>query len=162
MKFAHALSLLAVLVLCSACDKTPETAPDKTVPSPAKPASSIQAALPVEQAAFMRGVALTEAAGPNDQGFCAEFQKTASFDNWIGTIEDFRTSTVNGSIDITFDMGGVLFEQVVQKTDPLYASVEPLLVGARVQLSGQFSHGNGECGYSLRTISIGLTKVHPI
>jgi hypothetical protein len=156
-----ALPLLAIMVLCSACDKdaqktvVPADAPHGVV------APAAAATVPAEQTAFTKGVALAESGGPAGQGFCSDFQKMPGFENWIGTITDFRTSTINGAIDITFDMGGVRFEQVVQKANPVYASVEPLLVGARVQMSGQFSHGNGECGYSLRTISVGIKKVQP-
>ncbi len=160
MRAIFALNLLAVMVLCSGCDKAPESAP-APVEAPRKAAVAVSPR-PAAQEAFIRGVALAESGGADGQAFCAEFQKTQGFENWIGTIADFRTSTVNGSIDITFDMGGVRFEQVVQKSNPAYASVESLLVGARAELSGQFSHGNSECGYSLRTISIGLKKVRTI
>ncbi len=141
------LPLIAAGLLLAACHKAPEPAPQPTVPvtqaAPNPPPDQL--------------VLVKEMAG-GDPKFCVGFQQTQGFDNWIVTVDDVETSTVNQSIDITFAAGEhVGLEEVVQTTDPLYKAITGLHVGHTVRISGRFSHGNGECSYRLDKVSIVLT-----
>ena len=144
---------IAACLLLAACDKpaapTPQLAPE---PAPASAAAPVETlAAPTEQTALVAVIASDN---------CTKFSQVAAFDGWVVTIDDFETSTVNGSIDITFGAGQhVSLEQVVQSNDPLYATVAALRQGSTVRISGHFSHGNGECNYRLDKVGITLTKV---
>ena len=151
---------LALLLLCVACHKAPET-PATPATAPASPTVK----LPSDQAKLV-GLITAVKADPKDEGaynaFCAIFENTKTFDNWDATVVDSRISTVNNSVDITFDVGGhVRLEQVVQTTDPVYAAISGLHGRNAVRISGSFPHRDGasECGYYTGTFTIALTKV---
>ncbi|WP_443749589.1 hypothetical protein [Asticcacaulis solisilvae] len=152
---------LPVLLLCAACSKAPEK-PAEASPPPAPVA--VIAAPPADQAALIQAVVAVRAA-PNDQAayarFCDAFETLKGFDGWRATIADSQVSTVNGSVDITFDIGHVRLEQVVQKTDPVYPAIEALNGRQDVVISGTFPHRNGrdECAYYRGTFTVALTKV---
>ena len=151
---------LALLLLCAACHKAPE-APTAQAPASASPAVKLSP----DQAKFV-GLITAVKADPKDEGaynaFCAAFENTKTFENWDATVVDSRISTVNNSVDITFDIGGhVRLEQVVQTTDPVYAAIANLNGRTAVRISGSFPHrdGSSECGYYTGTFTIALTKV---
>lgn len=101
--------------------------------------------------------------GAREPSYCSKFQKVAGFADWTARVVDVRTSTINGAIDITFDVGnGIKLEQVMQKSNPLYPAVAKLKEQQKVRISGRFAHGNGECGYQMLTIGMALSKVKVI
>ena len=155
------LAVVGIFLLCAACSKAPE--------KPAAPAYSAQPAamapsLPADQQAFVQQVAAVRAA-PDDQAvykhFCDAFLKLKTFDGWRATITDAQVSAVNDSIDVTFDIGHVKLEQVVQTSDPLHTALTDLDGRQDVLISGSFPHRNGrdECAYYRGTFSIALTRV---
>ena len=141
----YSAACLALLACLAACEKRtiPKFAPT-AVPSPA-------VAVPPEQQALVPVLAADD---------CAKFQQSQTFDNWLVTVDDVETSTVNQSIDITFGAGQHIgLEQVIQTTNPLYPAVANLRQGGTARISGRFTHGNGECSYRLTTVGIALGKV---
>jgi hypothetical protein len=91
---------------------------------------------------------------------CAQFQAVAGFSNYAGKVSDSWISTINGSVDVTINIGhGLAFEQIVQTSNPLYHTVQQLKTGQTVRMSGRFTHGNGECGYKLLKIGVALTSI---
>ena len=121
--------------------------------------------MPKDQADLLKLIAAVDA-NPKDAAafsrFCDTLEKTPDFTGWTGTVADVQTSTVNGAIDITFNMGRHLkFEPVVQKSDAVYPAVAALEEGQAVTLSGRFSHnkGSSECTYYLSSFAVSLTKV---
>lgn len=156
------LALLAVL-LCTACDRAP-------VPASA-PATPAAADLPSDQSSLIGLIRAAKADHAAFDRFCSTFQQMKTFDNWGADVADVQISTVNDSIDITFDGGHhgeasgadhVRLETVVQKTDPLFKAVSGLSVGDAVRLSGHFPHSGGadECGYYRGTFTVALSAVH--
>ncbi len=98
--------------------------------------------------------------GARNPDYCVMFQKVPGFSDWSAKVDDVQTSTVNGAIDISFDVGyGIKLEEVMQKSDPLYPAVAKLKMRQMVRLSGRFVHGNGECGYQMLSIGVALTSV---
>ncbi len=149
---------LGLILVCTACSKAPDQSV-KPEAVQAKPAEKMPVDMPDAPAAQLDLVAAISA-GRNDGNFCVTFQKTAGFTDWAVKISDFRTSTVNSSIDITFDAGhNVQMEQVVQTTDPLYATIAPLRMRDMARISGTFTHGNSECGYQLGIIGVHLSRI---
>lgn len=152
--------LLPVLLLCAACSKAPQK-PAESVPT-ATPA--VAPNMPADQQAFTSQVVAVRAA-PDDQvvykQFCDSFLALKTFDGWRATITDSQVSAVNNSIDVTFDVGHVRLEQVVQTTDPLHTALSDLDGRQDVLISGSFPHSNGrdECAYYRGTFTIALTKV---
>ena len=153
------------LLLCAACSqKAPSDAPQSVQPASA-PASAAAAEMPADQANLVKLIAAVDANQKDEAAFnrfCDTFEKTPGFNGWSGTVADVQTSTVNGSIDITFDMGRHLrLEPVVQKSDPVYGAVAALNEGQAVTLSGRFSHnaGSSECTYYLGSFAVSLTNV---
>ena len=149
---------LGLALICTACGKAPDqTAKPEAVQ--AKPIAKTPIDVPGAPADQVDLVSAIST-GRNDGDFCVIFQKTAGFPDWVVKISDFRTSTVNSSIDITFDAGhNVQMEQVVQTTNPLYATIAALRMRDTVRISGTFTHGNSECGYQLGIIGVHLSKV---
>lgn len=151
---------LPLLLLCAACSKAPPKPPEPTPPAPA----AVIAAPPADQAALIQAVAAVRAT-PDDQAayarFCDAFETLKGFDGWRATVTDTQVSTVNGSVDITFDIGHVRLEQVVQKADPVYPAIAGLTNRQEVLISGSFPHRNGrdECAYYRGTFSITLTRI---
>ena len=121
--------------------------------------------MPADQAHLLTLIAAVDANNKDEAAFnrfCDAFEKTPDFDGWTGKVADVQTSTVDGAIDITFNMGKHLrFEPVVHKADVVYAAVEALTTGDAVTLSGKFSHnkGSSECTYYLSSFAVSLTKV---
>jgi hypothetical protein len=121
--------------------------------------------MPAAQANLLKLIAAVDANGRDEAAyntFCDTFEKTPDFTGWTGTVADVQTSTVNGAIDITFNLGKHLkIEPVVQKADAIYPAVEALTVGDAVTLSGHFSHnkGSSECTYYLGGFAASLTRV---
>ncbi|EGF92820.1 hypothetical protein ABI_12580 [Asticcacaulis biprosthecium C19] len=147
MRLAVVLNLAFLL---AACDKAPEPEPAPVVTAEV---------VPQAQAEFVAAVDLTDDQAGIDK-FCSEFVRTPGFESWVVTVRESQVSTLNRSVGITFDAGtGVKLEQVVQADNPLHGAVERLLIGDKVTISGEFTHGNGECGYSLDTFGIRLSKV---
>ncbi len=150
---------LPLLLLCAACSKAPQKAPE-AVPAKAAPAVT----LPADQKALIDAVAAVRAA-PDEQAaykrFCDMFEAQKTFDGWHATIADSQVSTVNDSIDVTFDIGHLRLEQVVQTTDPLHTALTDLDSRQDVLISGSFPHRDGaaECGYYRGTLNIVLSKV---
>ena len=153
---------LALLLLCAACQKAPEAPP---LPAPAATPSAPAAKLPSDQADLVALIGAVKADPKNENAynrFCAAFENIKTFESWDVTVADSRVSTVNNSVDITFDIGGhVRLEQVVQTTDPVYAAIANLHGRNAVRISGSFPHrdGSSECGYYTGTFTIALTKV---
>ena len=151
--------LLSLLLLCAACSKAPEKAPEAP---PAKAAPAVT--LPADQKALIDAAAAVRAA-PDDQTvykrFCDLFEAQKTFDGWHASITDSQVSTVNGSIDVTFDIGHLRLEQVVQMNDPLHTTLTDLDGRQSVFISGSFPHRDGaaECGYYRGTLNIVLSKV---
>ena len=151
---------LPLLLLCVACSKAPEK-PSETV-RPTQPVAA--ASLPQDQQAFVEQVAAVRAA-PDDQAvykqFCDSFLALNAFDGWRATISDSQVSAINDSIDVTFDIGHVRLEQVVQTSDPMHTALTDLDGRQDVVISGTFPHRNGrdECAYYRGTFSIALTRV---
>lgn len=157
------LSSIALVLACAACQKAPE----KPAPEPAV----VQSAAPVgpplpppaDQTALVEKVTGAEGDDKALQAICDDFQKRETFTDWIVTVSDFSTSTVNSSIDIVLDAGPHLrLEQVIQTSDPAYKTVEALRMRQVVRLSGRFTHGNGECSYQLRTINVAITRAEVV
>ena len=162
------LAPIALVLLCAACDKpaaTKSVQPETPNAAPVATSAQTSVSLPTEQSELIRSIAATKA-DPKDEAaynrFCTGFEKMTAFENWDATVSDSRVSTVNGAVDITFDIGGhVRFEQVVQKTDPVYPAIANLHGRNLVRISGTFPHRDGaaECGYYTGTFTIALTKV---
>ncbi|ESQ76030.1 hypothetical protein ABAC402_06180 [Asticcacaulis sp. AC402] len=134
----------------AACEKAPE---------PAAAAKVEVSALPRTQTDFLTALAMTSNPAGVDR-FCTAFTTTPGFADWVATVRDSQTSTLNRSIGITFDVGdGIKLEQVVQADNSLHEAVERLLIGDKVTISGAFTHGNGECGYSLDSFGIRLSDI---
>jgi len=167
------LSIPVLLCLAvAACG--PKSVPGGDTAPASAPAASA-AAVPPEQSAFValpnslreradkasgegRKKLLSEA----PDVFCAEFRKLKAFTDWQAQVKDVRTSTIDGTIDIEFDIGrSIAIEDVVQKTDLLYGTVEQLAVGEQVTLSGTFTHLNhdAECGYYFGPFGVALSSV---
>lgn len=152
---------LPLLLLCAACSKAPEKPPETAQPGQPAPAAP---SLPQDQQAFVEQVAAVRAA-PDDQAvykqFCDSFLALKSFSGWRATIIDSQVSAINDSIDVTFDIGHVKLEQVVQTSDPLHTALTDLDGRQDVLISGTFPHRNGrdECAYYRGTFSIALSKV---
>jgi len=147
---------LGLALACAACGKAPEP-PAKTTVVAGAPGSHVAPEVPADQLVLVKAIA----AGRNDPDFCVTFQATRAFQDWAVKIGDFRTSTINRSIDITFEAGdSVLLEQVVQTTDALYPSIEALRVGETARISGAFTHGNGECGFRLGVIGVKVAQIN--
>ena len=155
---------LPLLFLCAACSKAPQkpaeavdlqASVEKRDPSAQEP--SDQQAL-VGQASALR-------ARPDDADlynrFCDTFMNLKTFEGWRARISDTQVSTVNGSVDITFDIGHVRLEQVVQASDPVHAHLAALAGRDDVIISGTFPHrqGRDECTYYRGTLSVNLTRV---
>jgi hypothetical protein len=157
------LALVSLVLACAACSRQAPTDSPRAAPAVAAPAS--KAAMPQAQADLLKMIAAVDA-DPKDEAafnrFCDTLQSTPDFTGWTGTVADVQTSTINGAIDITFNMGRHLkFEPVVQKTDAVYPAVAALEEGRAVTLSGHFSHnkGSSECTYYLSSFAVRLTKV---
>ncbi len=157
----------ALLSLCAACSRQAPSDAPQSIPPAAAPAQNATpvTTLPAEQANLLKLIAAVDA-NPKDEGvynsFCGTLEKTPGFDGWTGTVSDIETSTVDGAVDITFDMGKHLrFEPVVQKAEAVYPAVAALIVGDHVTLSGKFSHnkGSNECTYYLGSFAVHLTRV---
>lgn len=142
-------TLSACLVVCAllaGCDKP--AAPPKAL-APAAPVAP--AVAPADQTALVAVIAADD---------CNTFLKATDFKGWLVTVDDVETSTVNQSIDITFGAGQHIgLEEVVQTSSPLYAAVSSLHVGDTLFVSGQFTHGNGECSYRLDKVGIVLSQL---
>lgn len=153
--------LLPLLLLCAACSKAPEKPSEAGKPS--VPSAGVPAP-PADQAALITAVAAVRAA-PDDQAaykrFCDMFEALKTFDGWRATIADSQVSTINSSIDVTFDIGHVRLEQVVQTTDPVHTTLTDLDGREDVLISGSFPHRDGaaECAYYRGTLNVVLTKV---
>ena len=149
------LLLIAGLALAACGKPPPEAAPKAASAAPeATPTPAATPVPPPDQAALVKQIAA------DDPAFCPAFQQTRTFDNWIVTVDDVETSTVNSSIDITFNAGShVRLEEVVQTSDPVYPAVAQLHIGRTARLSGRFSHGNGECSYRLDKVGVIVTGV---
>lgn len=94
---------------------------------------------------------------------CVAFQKVPEFSNWVAKVSDAWISTLNGSVDVIFQVGGTRkFEQVMQTSNPLYPTVSKLRTGQLVRISGRYVHGNGECDYELAATGVVLTSVKVI
>ncbi|MGZ3305198.1 MAG: hypothetical protein ACXU8U_04995 [Asticcacaulis sp.] len=132
------LVLAAMPLLFSGCER--DTA--ATAPQAAKPALQVPQ-MPKAEADF---IALAN--GKDSTAFCDAFARTPGFEDWPAKVTGNDISTVNGSVDITFSIGGkVKLEEVVQKSDPLYETLSALRLDDRVRMTGRFAHGNGECTY---------------
>ena len=144
--------ILTLALVVAACDKAPEPAP--------APAAKVEAAAkPEAQTNFLAAVGATSDQAGIDS-FCADFAATPGFEAWSVTVRDAQVSTVNRSVMISFNAGdSVKLEQVVQADNPLHAAVDRLRIGDQVIISGQFTHGNGECGHSLDVFGIRLSAV---
>ena len=158
------LSLLALLLVCTACSRqAPTDAPQSVAPASA-PVATV-AAKPAGQAKLLALIAAVDADSKDEatfSRFCDTFEKTPDFAGWTGTVTDVQISTVDDAVDITFNMGKHLrFEPVVHKADAVYPAVAALTVGDSVTLSGTFSHnkGSSECTYYLGSFAVSLTKV---
>ncbi|ESQ93536.1 hypothetical protein ABAC460_00270 [Asticcacaulis sp. AC460] len=149
MRIAVIVGVLACLV---ACEKAPEPAP--------APAVKVEVpAVPQAQADFVAAIEAADDQAGIDK-FCGDFAGMAGFEGWVVTVRESQVSTLNRSVGITFNAGdGVKLEQVVQADNPLHGAVERLLIGDQVTISGAFTHGNGECSYSLDTFGIRLSQV---
>lgn len=147
---SRAILIAAACLVLTACNKPQPPAPAQPdEPVPAMPRDN-----PGSPAGQMQVVSVI--AGDD----CASFQQDQAFDNWVVTVDDVETSTVNQSIDVTFGAGHkVGLEQVVQTKDPLYHAVAALHVGDTVHVSGHFTHGNSECSYKLTTVGIALSRL---
>jgi len=172
MRLSIPLVLCLALVACS-----PRTTPHTTASSAATANLDAPrvATIPPEQAAFVAlpndlreradkagGAARKKLLSEAPDAFCAEFRKIRIFTDWHAEVKDVRTSTIDGTIDIEFDLGrSIAIEDVVQKTDPLYATVEQLQIGEAVTVSGTFTHLNhdAECGYYFGPFGVALSKV---
>lgn len=135
--------LAALALLCAGCERDKAvTGPQKAEEAPIMPYAPPK--MPQAQADF-----LSLAGSPNSDAFCATFAKTPGFDDWSARVTGNDISTVNGSVDVSFFIGGqVKLEEVVQKTDPMYATLSALRLNDEVRISGTFAHGNGECSYA--------------
>lgn len=154
-RFAAAAGLAAALVLlCTGCERDKAvTAPHSGDPVPQMPYVPPQ--MPQAQADFL---SLAGTSTDSDT-FCAAFVKIKGFDDWSARVTDNEISTVNGAVDISFAIGGkVKLEEVVQKSDPLYATLSALRLGDEVRISGTFAHGNGECSYA-GNFAVTVTKL---
>ncbi len=163
------LSSVALVLLCAACEKAPEkpAAPTaqavSSVPPAAAPTGPVPP-LPADQKALVDKVVAAQGDDAALQALCEDFQKNGTFTGWVVKVTDFSTSTVNSSIDVVLDAGPhvVRLEQVIQTSDPAYKTVEALRIGQMVKLSGQFTHGNGECGYRLRNVNVKITSAEVV
>ncbi len=160
----RAFGALLLVLVCAGCDRAP-------VPASAPDHAKAAVDLPQDQTSLIGLIRGVKADASTFDHFCSAFQQMKTFDNWGADVADVQISTVNNSIDITFDAGHhgqpsgadhVRLETVVQKGDALYPAVEALTVGDAVRLSGRFPHSNGadECGYYRGTFTVNLTGVH--
>ncbi len=157
---------LPLLLLCAACSKAPHGQHAETQQKllPGNEKQEGMDVLPPDQQAFIDQAAALRAK-PDDaelyNRFCDTFMNQKTFDNWRARMTDTQVSTVNGSIDVTFDIGHVHLEQVVQASDPVRTDMADVAGREDVVISGTFPHrqGRDECTYYRGTLSVNLTKV---
>ena len=172
------LSILAALLVLTACDKAPEPAP-ASAPVSASADAGVKPEWPQAQIDFLALSADVKSAQSNASSdaerdklreeapatFCAGFEKVAGFKDWIGTVDDIRTSTVNKSIDFEVDIGGnIKLEEILQTGDALYPTVAALHVGDTVRISGVFVHSKtgAECIYYMGPFGAQMTQIAKI
>ena len=158
--------VLPLLLLCAACSKAPHH-PQSDAAQKFQPGSEKQEGmevLPPDQQAFVDQAAALRA-HPDDADlynrFCDTFMNQKTFDGWRARVTDTQISTVNGAIDVTFDIGHVRLEQVVQANDPVRTDIANAASREEVVISGTFPHrqGRDECTYYRGTLAVNLTRV---
>jgi len=159
--------LLPLLLLCAACSKAPQKPSGADASQKFQPnieSHEVSDVLPPDQQALIDQAAALRAK-PDDaelyNRFCDTFMKQTAFDGWRARITDTQVSTVNGAVDVTFDIGHVRLEQVMQANDPVRTDMADTAGREDVLISGTFPHGQGrdECTYYRGTLSVKLTKV---
>jgi hypothetical protein len=158
---------LPLLLLCAACSKAPQRPSGADASQKFQPNienHEVSDVLPPDQQALIDQAAALRAK-PDDADlynrFCDIFMKQKTFEGWRARITDTQVSTVNGSVDVTFDIGHVHLEQVVQASDPVRTDMADAAGREDVLISGTFPHrqGRDECTYYRGTLAVNLTKV---
>ncbi|MBW8735167.1 MAG: hypothetical protein JF571_12860 [Asticcacaulis sp.] len=157
---------LPLLLLCAACSKAPHgphAEGAKTLQPGMEKQDGLDVLPPDQQALVDQAAALR--AKPDDAAlynrFCDTFMNQKTFNGWRARVSNTQVSTVNGSIDVTFDIGHVHLEQVVQASDQVRTDLADTASREDVVISGTFPHrqGRDECTYYRGTLSVALTRV---